>query len=263
MGMTMVVSMGLREVHIGWYMESTTTEPDILRAPKMAAVMRWTIVMMMLVATWFQDPQRGLQAEAIAFLLSLYSSHKSHLSDPQLCQVYPSLSAFLNATASAQKHSESLQTHRYPVCHVCSTAKLFRFYREFVNNGNGFLVGFFLFFFFFLSPPTQSSQGYSSHWLSAWCQPVSLPRKCTPEFTFPRLPAVLFLCFCSPPPLFFLFYKSYFGPLLIKMTDPFNLQINTVLLIHQVSLHNSLTLLRKRWVPVKFCKVPKFTQVTE
>ena len=106
----------------------------------------WTIVMMMLVASWFQDPQRGLQAEAIAFLLSLYSSHKSHLSDPQLCQVYPSLSAFLNATASAQKHSESFQTHRHQVCYVCSTAKLFRFYRELVNNWNGFLVCFFLFF---------------------------------------------------------------------------------------------------------------------
>ena len=128
------------------------------------------------------------------------------------------------------------------------------------TTGMGFCGFCFLPFFV---TPTQSSQGYSSQWLSAWCQPISLPRKCAPEFTFPRLPAVLFVCFCFPPPLFFLFYKSYFVPLLIKMTDLFYLQINTVLLTHQVSLHDSLTLLRKWWVLVKFCKVPRFTQVTE
>lgn len=125
------------------------------------------------------------------------------------------------------------------------------------TTGRGFGFGFGG---YFLVIPTQSSQAYSSHWLSAWCQPISLPRKCAPEFSF--LDCLQF-CLLLFPFLFLLFCKSYSGPLLIKMTAPFYLQISTVLLIHQVSLHDSLTLLRKWWVLVKFCKVPKFTKVTE
>lgn len=105
----------------------------------------WTIVMMRQqhpdvgTTSWFQDPQRGFQAEATASLPSLYSSHKSCLSDSQLCQVSPSLRAFLNATPSAQKHSEPLQIHSHPVCHVCSIAKLSRSSGESISNSNGFL----------------------------------------------------------------------------------------------------------------------------
>ena len=148
----------------------------------------WTIVMIMLAASWFQDPQRGLQAEAIAFLLSLYSSHKSHLSDPQSCQVHPSLSAFLNAIASAQKHSESLQMHRHPVCHVCSTAKLFRFSRESVNNWKGFLV-WFLGLFFGHPYPVFSRIHFT---LTICLMPANqFAQKMCPWVLFPRLPAVL------------------------------------------------------------------------